>query len=437
MCPEVERLSLSAKISELVSSFDKRMATIVESTTGKKIEFRIGRIIESLFNSGLDFYSALEVIERIEGKLLPEMATKDISSAIIAELEMLDRDWAKEFRIRYDEGIILCLEDSSNVPLRMAEVRKLAKVKVETIGYNWGGKRLLSDVTSSLIDRCRKLGTSEIPVKFFDQLFEQELNERLEAHSIYEYREEMPSIVASAVEDITNLVDEGDAIIKNYSNILTPMCRVCKALLFYFGFIPPMEISECMGVTVTLFDRARSSGHPLRIALMDFKTAISATSRVVGFLEGKKYPEDFVIEQSKAVLRKLSFLASKQSRNELATRELVRKSCEMMKAMLLFLAEFSAFLWPEDWLAASTLQKLRRELLRNLFRYRCLSIVKLTRILQVHPKHTLRALVPLKRDGLVTTHRIQDGELVLITTRGEQYCENNLGLKLRYPLSSL
>ncbi len=325
--------------------------------------------------------------------------------------------------------------NSNKVPLSMAELRDIARAKVADIGYRWGNRRQLDDVTRSLITRCRKLCISEVPVGLLDQLFEQELDERLGGRTVYEYRDEMPSVVSLAAERITNLADKGE--IEDCDDLIRQVHRVCRALLFYFGVIPPTEVSECLNTAVTLFDQAREPGTPLRIALTDYNTTARTRSKVVGLLKSKRPLVDSVIGEVKAALRRLSLLASGQSSCEAKLDDRFRESWEKTRVSVLFLAEFSVFLWPEDWLAASTLRRLRHEVLRNLFRYRVLGMDKLTRMLQVHPKHTLRALVQLRRDGLVVAHRLQDGELILITSEGEQYCERNLSLKLRCSLSSL
>ncbi len=427
--------SFSTKIYELAQEFDRRISSVIESATGKTIEFHIGRIIESLLDCGLDFYVAVEVIQRIEPRLKPGMETKDISAAIIVELENRHRDLAREFRMKYDEGITLCLKDSKKVPLRMSEVSAITRDYVASMGYEWGGRRSIDEVTNSVISRCQKLGMPEIPANLLDQLLESELNERLGC-TVYEYREEMPSMVAGTIECINGLINEGDSA-DNHERLLEPTCNLCKALLFYFCTIPPMDTSECMNTAVMLLDHARDLQHPLRAALAGFRPTIGANSDVERLFQSRKHPEDFVIEQTKSVLRRLSFFASKQSGTAPPHKNGGSESWDTTKTVIRFLAEFSTFLWPEDWLAASTLQQLRHDVLRNLFRYRCLDMIKLTRMLQVHPKHTIRALIQLQHEGLVVTHHLKDNELVLITIKGERHCEHNLGLKLRCSLSSL
>lgn len=424
----------SVQISTISSKLDEQVRTVLDSPTGRELEFRMGRIIESLLNSGLDYYQALAVLRRVEGQLRSGMETKDISSIIATELEAMKPSWATEFRIRYGEGVTIVRRDSSKVSLCTVVIRDIAKSWLATTaGYDWG--RLLPSVTQCVVGKCQRLGMPSIPCELVEQLLEQELRSRMDGLTISEYREEMPSIVASCMEKVQDVIST-ETSRSAFSTIIPLLVQLCKALLFYFGIIPPDDPSECVQATIALLDRARSTDDSLHVTLSNFKTAGHYSPTILTFFEKRKF-QDFVVQGLKAVLRKASgaVVSEEIEVNSQQPKEVGLD--ELVVGVITFLAEFLVFLWPEDWLAASTLQKQRHDVLRNLFRYRCLSVIKLTRALQVHPKHILRALGPLEREGLVVTHHLKDGELVLITTRGEQYCEQHLGLKLRCTLSSL
>lgn len=428
------QIDFSTRISELVSALDAYMGTVTDSATGNPMQFRFGRILESLLDSGLDFYSALTLVGRIEQRMQPGIETREISSWIVSELDAREPEVAKEFRTKYDDGIELRVDDTSTVPLSMSAVRDYAANVLNGMGYSWD--RLLPQVTRSLSLRCRKLGMREIPTGILDHLVMQELSDRLGGMTLDEYRAEMPSMAATAVASLRSSIGEEGAVVRSGES-LSHVGMLCKALLFYFGIIPPLEVSECLLGTVMLFDKARDPQHSMRTSLMDFRASIGSGTCSARFLEGRKCPEDFVVEHAKATLRRLSVLGTKQTATSAEVVEVLSGPQAMMGDTLCFLADFVLFLWPEDWLAASTLQQVRSTVLRDLFRYRCLSVTKMTRMLQVHPKHTIRALASLQRDGFVQMHHLQDGELVLITARGEGYCEHNLGLRLRYSLSSM
>jgi hypothetical protein len=427
-------VGFSTRISELVSALDAQMGTVTDSATGNSTQFQFGRILESLLDSGLDFYSALTIIGRIEHRMQPNMETKEISSWLGSELDAHDAKIAKEFRTKYDDGIELRLDGSTTVPLSMSSVRDYAANVLNALGYTWD--RLLPQVTRSLSIRCRKLGMREIPAEILDHLVMQELSDRLGGITLDEFRTEMPSMVATAIATLRSSIDGENTIVCSCES-LAQVGTVCKALLFYYGVIPPLEVGECLLATVMLFDKARDPQHLMRTSLMDFRAAIGSGSCSAKFLEGRKCPEDFLVEHAKATLRRLSVLVTKQASTQTEAVAVSSTPQDMMHDTLWFLADFVSYLWPEDWLAASTLQQVRSTVLRDLFRYRCLSVTAMTRLLQVHPKHTVRALTSLQREGFVQMHRLQDGELVLITARGEGYCEHNLGLRLRYSLSSM
>lgn len=429
--------TISFSIAKLVTSFDSRIGSIVDSSTGRELNFRMGRILGSLLDSGLDFYEALDVLGRIETKLEPRMETRDISVALVEELEDCNSVWAKEFRVKYNESITLKTEGSDSLPLCMAELRRIATDKLEILGYRWTGRRVLDDVASSLLMRCRRLLLAEIPEKLLDQVFEQELVQRLEGRTLYQYRDEMPSLVASASERAETMVEKmwetSDSV-----NFYESISALCKSLLFYFGVVPPIDTVECFNATVVLLDQARAYDAPLKAALRDFQSSSSeGLERFKLVIPTSKLSEDLIIERTKATLRKLSYWTQQESLYKGAFLRRLKNSQKDVSSFAMFLANFCIFLWPEEWLAASTQHRLRHEVLRNLFRYRSLSIDRITRLLQVHPKHTMRALIHLERDGLVALHRLCDGELAIITAKGEQYCEEDLSLKLRCSLSGL
>lgn len=435
MSMELGPSSFSLQIAKLFSDFDRAIGTVTETSTGRELPFHVGRILESLLDCGLSLSDALTVMARIEPRIHRGIETRDISSAIILELERLSPDWVHNYRAKYDGGITMRTEDCTEVPLRMAGLRAIIASKASALGFEWGNGRLLDEVTRSMITRCRKLCMSEVSPGLLDELFQQEVSTRLGGYTICEYRDEMPAIVASAARRMVDLAALGK--VDDADDFMRQVGLLSKALLFHCGIIPPTDISECLDAAATLFDRGREPDAPLRLALADFVTGSHTELYEVGAAEGLGRSIDPTIKEMKAAFRRLSYFASKQSRAESSEADLLEQVWSAVKAPSLLMARFCEFIWPEAWLTATTAQRLRHDMLRNLYRYRAIAFDKLTRMLQVHPKHSIRALNQLHRDGLVTIYGLQDGNLILITPEGEHYCERSLALKLRCPLSGL
>lgn len=424
--------SITARISSLVNELDNKIGQVVDSSSGRVIEFRVGRVFESLMLSGLDYYAALTVIENIDGKFYPGIETKNISEAIIQELYQIDNDWAKNFRIKYDEGITIQTDGTNKEILRTSSVKTYLKTKLNAKGFYWGSKKLVSDFSTRLVDKCRKLGIPNIPQSLLEELFEQELFMYFENRTIDDLHESFPSEVPLVVDDINNSINSDNF---DQGQLLNGIKRLCKAILFRFSYIPSNELSDCINETITILEENRDPDSAIYETIMNFITTLKKDAISLPILLGKKCPESFIIEKLIYSFRRLSYLISKDA-NVLSSIEIMNLLQEdSTKEAISFLSRFALFIWPEEWLAASTLHHLRHEILTLLYRYRCISVIHLTKMLQVHPKHTLRAITPLIKDGLIVKHRLTDGELIIITLNGEAYCEQNLGLKLRCSLS--
>lgn len=425
--------SIAAQMKSLASEFDARIDRIIDSTTDTQRDFRVGRIHASLSESGLDFYQALEVIASIEDQLRPGIETKTISSAIVSELSKSKPDWAREFNIRYGEGTVICLKDATKVPLCTSQVRSSVVAFVTAIGYRWD--RQLPEVTRSIVRRCQRLGMPEISAPLLDEIMEAELREQLAGYSLVEFNDNMPSVVAALREE-TLTMESATRGGEDGPDLFQTAFHICQAILFHFGVIPPASPVDSMVATIHLLDDAKDPRSSVRSTFSLFLTNGNCSHQTWSQVQGKKQPVDFFIDQAKCSLRRLKAVSGDMKSMTLRRfLELEQDSTNLIALMSLM--DLCSFIWPEDWLAASTLKELRHSVLRFLYRYRCTSTIKLTRALQVHPKHIARALVPLQRDGHTAIHHVRDGDLVLITPEGELYCEKHLKLKLRCALSSL
>ncbi len=420
-------------IIETINKIDNEIGYVTESPDGKPNEFRLGRIIESLILSGVNFYSALSVLADIEKKLYPNIETRIISETIIQELESINSKWAAFFRINYGEGITIQINENKSETLRISTIKDYVKQKTNAKGFVWGNKKSFNDFSARLLERCRKLGISNIPITILDELFEQELFIYLENHTIDDLYQTFPSMVHIDKDNIVTYINHYN----DQTVILNSINRLCKAILFKFSYLPSMETFDCINEMILMLEEKNDPNSSFYEAITNFISYQKKDTRIMHYLQGKKCPEGFIIDGLIHFLRKLSYFTSRAA--DLTVSDEIKRLLneENSKTILNFLINFTIFLWPEEDLAATTKNHLRYEILTLLYRYRCMSIIKITKKLQVHPKHIFSAITPLINEGLIIKHRLVDGELIIITSKGEDYCEQNLGLKLRCSLSLL
>lgn len=417
----------------LIKLIDEKIDSVIDSSNERTKKFKIGRVIESLLTSGVDFYSALEVISNIEKELYPGIETKKISTALIQQLEKIGNPCVNDFKIKYDEGVTVQLDGNKKELLRTSFVVSYVKARLEFMGVSLRGRNNLDDFSNNLSERCKKLGIPNISLTLLDELFEQELSFYLDGRTIDELEASLPSEISFVGIDLLSTYRANPI---NSLKLLSGINRICKAILIKFHYIPSIGFPDCLNDLVAVLQENKEPNSDLGEQLINFMM-LQKNNNNSSIFQGKKYPLTFFVEKLISAFRRLSYL-NNQSPNPALDKSITEfLAQDEIKTCIILASNFASFLWPEECLAASTMHHLRQEILTILYRNRCVSFVHLTRTIQVHPKHTMQAIVPLIKDKLISKQRLIDGELLIITITGEEYCEQNLDLKLRRSLSCL
>jgi hypothetical protein len=427
------RNSLSGAIAA-IKEFDEQHNYVVRSATGEHVPFQIGIMFDSLFQSGLGFYEALKIIEELEPRFHSGMSSNDITTLIIGKLEGTNSNWAREFKTKFDVGINVRRHDSGGLePLSVGVIKDIVKRELWRIGFEWPG--FLRDTCNLIMLKCRNLGIQEIAETLVLEVFYEEIRVLLGGRTIDEFKDDLPSLIRSVPSSLKNLAKH-TSIADRYWGLLSEGETLAKALLTRYGNIPPPRNGECFAALIRLFEQGKTEESTLHKDLASYEAerrAIGPKSLLITVTQKK--PDEYVSNRAQTTYRRFSILVGPDESNLKA--RLTSSDYVQDHQVIEYLAGFSVFLWPEDWMAASTLEEIRRSVMLLLYRYRVLDRFKLTRLLQIHPKHTARALIPLQRQGLIALHSVTDGDLIIITRSGEVHCEESYGFRIRCSLSKL
>jgi len=427
---------------ELVERFDKRFQ-FVTGVEGRHIEFVIDSILQALVDAGTPPLMALDVIESIEHELHRGIAAESLDRCLKARLMVLDQaECAERLRLNASPARRIISSDGSepveltgeSLARTIGDFFERGRCRVGPEGAGILIRNVSPDdlvrLSRAVLARCRASSSDVSEQAIMSELKERQMPLLLCGCDLLSFPAEIATLLREDRLDALRIVDAEIPALLEAAEILA------RAVVARFGWLPGFSRKGAFFSLGRLVEHAK---RPAPHALNEKLEELRGSAKKSGLTAEAHLTTALLADDLEGCLQHLAAIARdcvslEDQRLSDAPLEVDQAELQRCRQHLAGLASFARAIWPSDVDAIPTASEVARDVLSVLYGYRALHRKLLMRALQIKPGQVNSAVGHLMRQGYVHVFSLSDDDLVVLTEGGETYCEQVLGLSVRYSL---
>jgi hypothetical protein len=421
---------MEERSKSLVELFSERFNSkyrFVKDPSGEDRPFQIEKLIDSLFTLGLNFKQILSVLDLIEPGLEENIKTSDLKALVVKCLREIDIEQAEKFQRDYYHyrEIIDHPSGGESLILNSESAKKIFREDAELKEFYFTTE-LEDKLAQALWVICKSRYTDKIQYYQIKNRVEDAIK-KIFGRSLDEYIVEAKSIIED-VDSTLNTLGKQKKV--HHDDVINVAADLSAPILIYFKVLPGLTPLK----TIVLFRKLifgiidSFRFNILKIEFNKFFQSIKVDKFKNKIMEDVTV-FDKLIDEFKEVFRKL--LTLEIGKYTLLESETLNKPPVILN--LKRLALFGKFLFPYTQ-NDLFIKNIRESVLRHLYRYPSVEIITLLKKVQVHPKYMDLVVKHLKNQKCINVHKVSNKTIILLTETGVKYCEEILGLRIKYSL---